>query len=139
MTSGGPELSHHLVSGWMIIVQVVNIPSSSATSSTTAGTRSSESSAKAATPRRYVALKILVSGIPRSTTELRTLRHIAKFAPGEEASRLLGEFEHHGPSGVHKCLVFEAMGPSVNNKVEEPSEFKPRRRDEETLTCEDFA
>ncbi|KAL2698968.1 hypothetical protein AAEP93_010356 [Penicillium crustosum] len=33
------------------------------------------------------------------------------------------------PNGVHKCLVFEPMGPSVNTMVEELPQFKPRRRE----------
>ncbi|KOS37634.1 hypothetical protein ACN38_g11564 [Penicillium nordicum] len=79
----------------------------------------------------YVALKILVSEISGSTTELRILRHIIEVAPVEGTryiTRLLGEFEHRGPNGVHKCLVFEPMGPSVNTMVEELPQFKPRRR-----------
>lgn len=80
---------------------------------------------------RYVALKILVSEISGSTTELRILHHITQIAPVEGSrhiTRLLGEFEHRGPNGVHKCLVFEPMGPSVNTMVEELPQFKPRRR-----------
>ncbi|KFH42956.1 Serine/threonine-protein kinase-like protein [Hapsidospora chrysogenum ATCC 11550] len=79
----------------------------------------------------YVALKILVSEISGSTTELRTLRHITEVAPAEGSryiTRLLGEFEHHGPNGIYKCLVFEPMGPSVNTMVEELPQSKPRRR-----------
>ncbi|OGM49376.1 serine protein kinase, partial [Aspergillus bombycis] len=79
----------------------------------------------------YVALKILVSAISGSTTELRILRHIAEAAPAEAARHvtpLLGEFEHRGPNGVHRCLVFEPMGPSVNTMVEELPQFNPRRR-----------
>lgn len=58
------------------------------------------------------------------------MRHIANVAPVEAARRvtqLLGEFQHHGPNGVHRCLVFEPMGPSVNSMVEELPQFKPRR------------
>jgi non-specific serine/threonine protein kinase len=58
------------------------------------------------------------------------LRHITKVATVEgtpHITRLLDEFEHHGPNGVHKCLVFEPMGPSVNSMVEEQPQFKPRR------------
>ncbi|KAB8255639.1 kinase-like domain-containing protein [Aspergillus pseudonomiae] len=79
----------------------------------------------------YVALKILVSKISGSTTELRILRHFAEAAPAEAARHvtpLLGEFEHHGPNGVHRCLVFEPMGPSVNTMVEELPQFNPRRQ-----------
>ncbi|KOS41617.1 hypothetical protein ACN38_g7531 [Penicillium nordicum] len=80
----------------------------------------------------YVALKILISEISGSTTELQILRHIIGVAPGEGTryiTRLLDEFEHCGPNGVHKCLVFEPMGPSVNTMVEELPQFKPRRRE----------
>jgi serine/threonine protein kinase len=79
----------------------------------------------------YVALKILVSGISESTRELQILRYIAKEAPDDgnrHITQLLDEFQHHGPNGVHTCLVFEPMGPSVNSMVEELPQFKPRRR-----------
>ncbi|KAJ5543324.1 hypothetical protein N7461_009327 [Penicillium sp. DV-2018c] len=81
---------------------------------------------------RYVALKILVSNISESTTELRILRHIIERAPEEGTryiTRLLDEFEHRGPNGLHKCLVLEPMGPSVNTMVEELPQFNPRRRE----------
>ncbi|KAJ6190004.1 hypothetical protein N7519_000025 [Penicillium mononematosum] len=68
----------------------------------------------------YVALKILVSAISGSTTELRILRHITEVALVEGIryiTRLLDKFEHRGPNGVHKCLVFEPMGPSVNTMM----------------------
>ncbi|KAJ5432360.1 uncharacterized protein N7458_011516 [Penicillium daleae] len=77
----------------------------------------------------HVALKILVSQISESTSELRILRHIDQVAPAQGARyiiRLLDEFEHHGPNGVHKCLVIEPMGPSVNTMAEELPQFKPR-------------
>ncbi|KAJ5156692.1 hypothetical protein N7492_009495 [Penicillium capsulatum] len=80
---------------------------------------------------RYVALKILVSKIPGSTTELRTLRYIAQVAPVEGPgyiTQLLNEFEHQGFNGVHKCLVYEPMGPSVDTMVEELPQFNPRMR-----------
>ncbi|CAG8946696.1 unnamed protein product [Penicillium salamii] len=80
----------------------------------------------------YVALKILMSETSESTNELRILRHIIKVAPAEGTryvTRLLDEFEIRGPNGVHKCLVFEPMGPSVNTMVEELPQFNPRRRE----------
>ena len=78
---------------------------------------------------RYVALKILVSEMPSSINELSILRYIAQVAPAEgprQITQLLGEFEHRGPNGIHKCLVLESMGPSVNTMVEELPQFKPR-------------
>lgn len=59
------------------------------------------------------------------------MRHIIKVAPVEAPqyiTQLLGEFEHVGPNGTHKCLVFEPMGPSANTMVEELPQFKPRRQ-----------
>ncbi|KAM5385443.1 hypothetical protein ACJZ2D_001084 [Fusarium nematophilum] len=79
---------------------------------------------------RYVALKIQVSEISTSTNELRILRHIAQATSAEGSqhiTQLLDEFEHRGPNGTHKCLVFEPMGPSANSMVEELPQFKPRR------------
>lgn len=81
---------------------------------------------------RYVALKILVSKPSESTKELQILWHIAKVAnrDGDKyITKMLDEFEHKGPNGVHKRLVFEPMGPSVNTMVEELPQFKPRRMD----------
>ena len=66
------------------------------------------------------------------TTEVRILRHITEAASAEAArhiTRLLDEFEHQGPNGIHKCLVFEPMGPSVNSMVEELPQFNPRTID----------
>lgn len=79
---------------------------------------------------RYVALKFLVSEISRPT-EVQILRHIKNLAPVESPkhiTQLLDEFQHHGPNGVHNCLVFQPMGPSVNTMVEELPQFKPRKR-----------
>ncbi|KAI3321373.1 serine protein kinase [Xylariaceae sp. AK1471] len=78
---------------------------------------------------RYVALKVLVSEISESTNELRILRHISQVAPlqgAQHITQLLDDFEHRGPNGLHKCLVFEPMGPTVNTMVEELPQFKPR-------------
>jgi non-specific serine/threonine protein kinase len=57
------------------------------------------------------------------------LRHIIEAAPTEGAdyiTQLLDEFEHRGPNGIHKCLVFEPMGPNVNTMVEGLPQFNPR-------------
>ena len=73
-----------------------------------------------------------MSDVSESTTEIRILRHINQVAPVEGpqyTTQLLDEFEHHGPNGLHKCLVFEPMGPSVNTMVEELPQFKPRMQD----------
>ncbi|GJD02340.1 serine/threonine-protein kinase SRPK3 [Colletotrichum higginsianum] len=79
---------------------------------------------------RYVALKILVSEISDSTSELRILRHIAETAPGtapQHTIQLLDDFQLSGPNGTHKVLVFEPMGASVNSMVEQLPQFNPRK------------
>lgn len=58
------------------------------------------------------------------------LKHLAGSAPTEgqrHVTQLLNEFEHQGPNGTHRCLVFEPMGPSVNTMVEELPQFNPRK------------
>ncbi|TGJ82339.1 hypothetical protein E0Z10_g6416 [Xylaria hypoxylon] len=78
---------------------------------------------------RYVALKIIIADFPQSTDELRILHHISQVAPAEApryVTQLLDSFDHPGPNGLHKCLVFEPMGPTVNIMVEELPQFKPR-------------
>ncbi|KAI1735891.1 serine protein kinase [Xylaria scruposa] len=77
----------------------------------------------------YVALKIMVSEISESTNESQILRHLFQVAPegAKHITQLIDEFEHCGPNGVHKCLIFEPMGPNVNCMVEELPQFKPRR------------
>lgn len=72
-----------------------------------------------------------MSEISESTRELQILRYIAKAAPvegGRYVTQLLDEFKHCGPNGIHTCLVFEPMGPSVNTMVEELPQFNPRRQ-----------
>jgi non-specific serine/threonine protein kinase len=75
-------------------------------------------------------LKILVSELSEPTRELQILRYLANTQPAEGGryiTQLLGEFKHHGPNGLHMCLVFEPMGPSVNSMVYELPQFKPRK------------
>ncbi|RFN45069.1 cmgc/srpk protein kinase [Fusarium flagelliforme] len=79
---------------------------------------------------RYVALKILASENKEPSQELEILHHLAKVAPEhglQHITQLLAEFNHEGPNGIHKCLVFEPMGPSVNSMVYELPQFKPRK------------
>ncbi|QKD53494.2 putative serine protein kinase [Fusarium oxysporum Fo47] len=67
---------------------------------------------------RYVAVKILISENTETSHELRILHHLAKVAPQDgvrHITQLFTEFKHKGPNGIHKCLVFEPMGPSVNS------------------------
>ncbi|EGX95923.1 serine protein kinase, putative [Cordyceps militaris CM01] len=81
---------------------------------------------------QYKVIRKLGEGSYSTSSEVRILRHLAGAAPAEGhryVTQLLDEFEHCGPNGTHKCLVFEPMGPSVNSMVEELPQFKPRRRE----------
>ncbi|KAF5543296.1 CMGC SRPK kinase [Fusarium mexicanum] len=84
---------------------------------------------------RYVALKILTSDEADQSQEVKILHHLTKVDHLESSQRitqLLDEFEHKGPNGTHKCLVFEPMGASANQMLLEladrehkfPSEMK---------------
>lgn len=56
-----------------------------------------------------------VSSVSR---ELRILKCLERHSQGELSSnyvvQLLDAFTHEGPNGVHQCLVFELLGPSVD-------------------------
>jgi serine/threonine protein kinase len=76
---------------------------------------------------RYAALKILVACVTETSTELKLLQHLAGAGPmaANHVVQLLDQFKHtSGPNGTHICLVFELMGPSVSDMVEEASGFK---------------
>jgi serine/threonine protein kinase len=55
--------------------------------------------------------------------ELLNLRDLATHAKGDLASKyivqLLDEFQHEGPNGTHQCLVFELLGPCVDQVLSE--------------------
>lgn len=36
--------------------------------------------------------------------------------------QLLDSFSHHGPNGIHQCLVFELLGPAVDIVLQDYSE-----------------
>ncbi|KAJ4138727.1 hypothetical protein NW768_002594 [Fusarium equiseti] len=79
---------------------------------------------------RYVALKILVAENKEQSHELDILHHLAKVASKDglrHITQLLAEFDQQGPNGIHKCLVFEPMGPSANSMVYELPQFNPRK------------
>ncbi|KAI1272000.1 serine protein kinase [Xylaria sp. FL0933] len=79
---------------------------------------------------RYVALKIMVSDPEYATDETAMLRHLSQVAPEQAAhhfTQLLDTFEHLGPNGLHKCFVFEPMGPNGNTMLLELPQFKDRR------------
>jgi serine/threonine-protein kinase SRPK3 len=51
------------------------------------------------------------------TLELDILHKISPHSDSqgsEHILRLLDEFSHEGPNGVHICLIFKAMGPDLS-------------------------
>jgi serine/threonine protein kinase len=50
--------------------------------------------------------------------ELQNLKHLERHSQGTLSSnyivQLLDFFSHEGPNGVHQCLVFELLGPTVD-------------------------
>ncbi|PLB51214.1 serine protein kinase [Aspergillus steynii IBT 23096] len=61
----------------------------------------------------YVTLKILKADVSSNSREHSILLHLARADvshPGKNyVLQLLDQFEHHGPNGVHLCLVFPVM------------------------------
>ncbi|KAK1147184.1 hypothetical protein N8T08_001923 [Aspergillus melleus] len=55
---------------------------------------------------------------PQASQELHILEHLQRHSRGTLASnysvQLLDSFTHEGPNGVHQCLVFELLGPTVD-------------------------
>ncbi|KAI4716975.1 kinase-like protein [Aureobasidium sp. EXF-10727] len=76
---------------------------------------------------RNVALKIKVASASSSDNrESLVLRALSRSGLTSESGQehimqLLDEFQHNGPNGVHDCLVFELLGPSVASVVERRS------------------
>lgn len=69
--------------------------------------------------------------------ELRNLRLLERHSGGNLSSQyivqLLDDFTHDGPNGVHQCLVFELLGPTVDMVLTDYSEGKDKLEPEETL------
>lgn len=55
------------------------------------------------------------------TRELQNLKHLERHSRGSLSThyivQLLDSFTHKGPNGVHPCLVFELLGPSVDKAL----------------------
>lgn len=55
------------------------------------------------------------SGVSRELQNLKHLeRHSQGILPSNYIVQLLDSFIHEGPNGAHQCLVFELLGPSVD-------------------------
>jgi serine/threonine-protein kinase SRPK3 len=74
-----------------------------------------------------VSLKILTADASRSSSDARILRHLHpepgwvgyflnRTYPGEAfVLAMLDDFEIRGPNGIHRCIVAEVLGPSIND------------------------
>lgn len=69
---------------------------------------------------RHVAMKILTADAFDKSHPTLELDILHKISPHSESQgpnhilRLLDEFSHKGPNGVHICLIFKAMGPDLS-------------------------
>lgn len=66
----------------------------------------------------WVSLKIMTADSSLGSRELHNLQFLEKCSQGGLSSKhivpLLNYFTHQGPNGIHQCLVFELLGPSVD-------------------------
>ncbi|GJJ15346.1 hypothetical protein Clacol_009622 [Clathrus columnatus] len=79
--------------------------------------------------KRYVALKIMMAKESATDTELEMIQFLFQKASSDPRSEHiitpLDTFVHEGPNGKHRCLVFEAMGPSATVMLDELPGNKP--------------
>lgn len=78
---------------------------------------------------QWVALKIKTANSDDSR-ELSNLEYLNRHSVGDLSAsyiiQLLDSFEHEGPNGVHQCLVFELLGPSVKHVINDYSEVRDK-------------
>lgn len=71
---------------------------------------------------RLVSLKFLRADTARETAESQILLHLRASHSGHAfVLGLLDEFEVESPNGSHRCLVTEALGPSIGTVIYESS------------------
>ena len=76
----------------------------------------------------YVAVKILTSNSSITQSESNIHKILSesqlKHSGKENFMTVLDSFDHPGPNGTYRCLVFDVMGPSAAHLVEEiPDKF----------------
>jgi serine/threonine-protein kinase SRPK3 len=54
------------------------------------------------------------SDITEYCQDLHTLSSLWEGKGSKYVARLFDSFDHRGPNGIHKCLVFELLGPTVD-------------------------
>jgi serine/threonine-protein kinase SRPK3 len=62
-----------------------------------------------------VSIKIKSADSTENDRELGALRGLQEKMAIHHIVRQLDDFVHYGPNGCHQCLVFEMLGPSVDN------------------------
>ena len=79
---------------------------------------------------QWVCVKITKADRRKNSRELRSLRALAQFSNLNPGSKyivsLLDDFIHEGPNGCHQCLVFELLGPTVHQAVNDAHYFRER-------------
>lgn len=70
----------------------------------------------------YVALKILTARSDQQQVAsgdfIAHNRLVANNVHSQHVVPLLDSFDHHGPNGMHPCLIYEVLGPNVNSMVD---------------------
>jgi serine/threonine-protein kinase SRPK3 len=62
----------------------------------------------------WVSIKIMRSDKTDYCRDLHTLLSIGESNASKYVVQLFDSFDHRGPNGTHKCLVFELLGPTVD-------------------------
>ncbi|KAH8782036.1 kinase-like domain-containing protein [Hyaloscypha sp. PMI_1271] len=63
----------------------------------------------------WVSIKVKSADSTENDRELGALRVLQEKMAIHRIVRQLDDFVHYGPNGCHQCLVFELLGPSVDN------------------------
>ena len=63
----------------------------------------------------------MIAEATKNSNELKILQSLARVCKESQSSQvivqLLDEFSLHGPNGTHQCLVFELLGPTVDQVI----------------------
>ena len=62
----------------------------------------------------WVSIKIMRSDATDYCQDLHILSSLWESKGSKYFLRLFDSFDHRGPNGIHKCLVFELLGPTVD-------------------------
>lgn len=60
-----------------------------------------------------------ISTAEKHNKELQTLKELASYQPSPtHVVQLLDDFDLTGPNGLHKCLVYELLGPNIPDVID---------------------